>query len=223
MPHGRLRTPRTQAVAHALGQQQPVDRFGDEVGGASRIGALDRLGVVEPGEHHDRQRLPARTAADRPADVVAVHQRHLAIHQDRVMGAGARRDHRLRTILRQLDPATETFQDRRRDLAVDGVVFGDQDPRPRQAAGQHRRLLARQRAGVARGTLPEPEGRATSFLALETDLATHPLRQFADDHQPESGTAKAPRRRVVGLRERRKQLRRRRRPSAEPPSPTPRA
>jgi hypothetical protein len=72
---------------------------------------------------------PARllVAADGATRRVAVHDRHLAIHQDRVMGAGTRRDHRLRAILRQLDHAAETFQDRRRDLAVDGVVFGDQD------------------------------------------------------------------------------------------------
>ena len=48
-----------QHVAHAVREDRPVDRLGDEVGGADLEGALDRLHVVQAGHHHHRHALAA--------------------------------------------------------------------------------------------------------------------------------------------------------------------
>ena len=39
---------------YGVGDQIPVDRFGDEIGRAGFKGAVDRLHVVHTGYHHDR-------------------------------------------------------------------------------------------------------------------------------------------------------------------------
>ena len=73
-----------QHVQHAVAEDRPVDRLGDEVGRAHLVGVGDRLDVVAAGDHDDRHRRARLDAADLAAGREAVHVRHFDVQQDQV-------------------------------------------------------------------------------------------------------------------------------------------
>jgi hypothetical protein len=61
-----------------------VDGFGNEVVGTAAVGALDRIGIVQAGEHHDRQIGASWEAAQAAAGFEAVYAGHDDIQQHQV-------------------------------------------------------------------------------------------------------------------------------------------
>ncbi len=72
--------------------------------------------------------LPARQGADGAGGVQAVHDRHLHVHQDQVVGGGAGLLDGFPAVGRQVDREMDATQQFQRDFPVDGVVFGQQQP-----------------------------------------------------------------------------------------------
>src|SRR5262249_52920519 len=60
---------------------------------------------------------------------VAVHDRHLAIHENDVVGAGLDHVYSFLTVGSDIGAAAETLEQTHRDHLVDLVVFDDQDAR----------------------------------------------------------------------------------------------
>ncbi len=84
--------------------------------------------------------------ADLHRGLVAVHHRHLQIHQHHVEARSARREqvvHRLLAVVGDVDRRADAFEQFHGDLLVDLVVFGQQNPRAAQSA-----RVAVVRAGV---------------------------------------------------------------------------
>ena len=98
-------------------------------------------------QRHDGQvgATALRKIADRCGGLVAVHHRHLAIHQHEVEISGAHPVDGLRTIAGHLVLQTELGQHRLGHTLVDGVVF-DQQHQALQGAEQ--RIGQRSRRGV---------------------------------------------------------------------------
>ena len=183
-------------------QLRPVDRFRQIVvhAGSQASFAVAGQGVGRQG--NDRQWAATGGLLDGTNPTrrfEAVHHRHLAIHQDCVIGRGAHRGYGLRAVVCQIDLAAEASEDGAGDFAIDLVVLDEQHASADARVGGGQRCLRRQCAVMAHSGLPEPEGRAASFLALEADFTFHALRQFADDDQAEAGAAKLAGRRIVGL------------------------
>ena len=164
------------------------------------------VGRMQRRHEHDAQPRQRRVVAHGGGQRQAIHARHLHVDDRQLEGVAvacglaqllqpgqavvrrrAAHAHRLRVVVE--------------DLGVGGVVVDHQHAAAGQLArvghrGQALRLLERQR---------EPERRALAFAALDADLAVHQVDQVAADRQAEAGAAEAPRRRAVGLRERREQ------------------
>ena len=76
--------------------------------------------------------------ADRARRLIAVHYGHLNVHQYGRIGAGLRlRDHfdGDLAVLGYVNLKTLSHQDRARDLLIDGIVFGKQQPYIRNIDG----------------------------------------------------------------------------------------
>ncbi len=113
-------------VAHAVRQQGPVDRLGDEVGGAVVVRALDRLGVVQAREHQDRDARARRRGTDALADLVAVEAGHHHVQQHQVVDPGLELRQRLLAAGRIAHVEAGMPQGRRGHVAQQGVVVDDQ-------------------------------------------------------------------------------------------------
>ena len=116
--------------------------------------------------------------------------------------------HRLGAIGRDQNVHPEARQDGLRHIAIDRIVLGQQHAtagereNPVGVGGRLRLREARLRQGGVRQPQPHLEGRTLAGRAVKTDVAAHQGNQFAGDRQAQAGTAKLPRGRAVGLRER---------------------
>ncbi len=125
-----------QHVQHAVAEDRPVDRLGDEVGGADLVGLGHGLDVVAAGDHDDRDAGAVRIKrADRAAGREAVHARHVDVHQDQVRHALARQLDRFQAV-----GGLDTFhpdlgQHLEHQEAHDGIVVGDEH-RPALGGGK---------------------------------------------------------------------------------------
>ncbi len=129
---------RTQHVTHALAQDRPLQRLGDEVGGADPIGFGDRGLIVEAGGHQNRSVGRFRQAAQRLAKLVAVHPRHHHVDHQQIRHAGATGFQGLQAIDGLHDQETFIFQLGTHDGAQDVVVVHDQDSGGRRLDGLRR-------------------------------------------------------------------------------------
>ena len=152
------------------------------------------------GHRQDRHAPAVLARADRTGRLVAVHDRHVAVHEDDREGLGGRGRDGLLAVLGDLDAVAALAQHLGGHHAVDGVVVDDQH----RDLGRRRRGL---RLGLGRlghhlEVDGEPERAAAPRLAGRADRAAHQLDQLAADAQPEPGAAVLARGRGVGLGER---------------------
>ncbi len=212
------RTPRSRsvsvaAVGRARGRAEPraaapaLDRGGQRLAGhglgevvvhpgreAGLAHAVERVG----GHGDDRgARAVALGAADRPRRLVAVHDRHVQVHQhDRVAvarGGGRRprrrcgRPRRGTPRLRSISAATVrlTALSSTTSSASASPSAPGADGRRRAARVARRRPATRPRSAVNQKVLPRPSA------LVDADLAAHQLDELAADAEPEPGAAVA--------------------------------
>jgi hypothetical protein len=171
-------------------------RLGDE-GVHAGFEAMPPVLVKGVGGHRDnRHGRTARQAANRPGRLDAVHFRHLHVHQDQLVIAGAEHFHRFTPVDRNIGIQADGFEHVERHLAVDFVVLGEQQAgaramlqqlaadRPAHCCRPHqRRRIARPQHGR------EPEHAALAGFADDANVAAHQLGQPPGDGQTEAGTA----------------------------------
>lgn len=116
-----------QDVAKAMGQDNEVDRLGDERRRADLEGAVNRGAVIEPGHHHDRRMNTRRHRPDRGAHVEAVHARHDDVEHDHRRADLGEHLERTQAIGRLDHLKAGFFQRLARHEADDGVVDDDED------------------------------------------------------------------------------------------------
>ena len=80
-----------------------------------------------------RRVVAALAAADRGGRRVAVHLRHLAVHEDQRVGAHGEHRERLAAVAGDLDGVAALGEHRLDHALVDGVVLDDQDACPSAA------------------------------------------------------------------------------------------
>ena len=73
-----------QKIAKPSGEQTPLARLDEEVGGAGFVCARDRGVVVEAGQHQHRQRLEAGQDAQLATGLEAVEAGHHGVEDDDV-------------------------------------------------------------------------------------------------------------------------------------------
>ena len=166
---------------------------------ASRLRTRPRRRHWRSARRSARAAGPARFAlADVPGGGVAVHHRHLAVHQhevDRLARRAGRAPARRRSASMTSTPSDCSISSR--DHAVDLVVLDDQHPArpgPRRRRGRRARsrsTAAARRDRIDRQAQREAEARAAARLALDLDLAAHRLDDALADRQPEPGAAAA--------------------------------
>ena len=201
--HGRAGPHRGVAFAVArqrLVQQLGLERLADVGIHAEHQAALAFVGHRMRGDGDDRQRDVARIHAQDAGRLVAVHHRHLQVHQhDRIetrrMGTNAFQ--RLLSVVGHLHLRLPAFEQLHRELLVDRVVFHQQHAQARQV-GRRIGLVRRrhERACIAGQPLDEVAQRfgqhrlgyemaRTEFLGI----AVHQLRVVGrdDDRQRSSG------------------------------------
>ena len=113
-------------ILHAVAQQVPVDGLREEVRRAGLVGLVDRGDVVAAGDHHDRQVRAARARADFLARLVAVHLRHLDVHEHGVAFAGFDGRHRGGSVGRLGNQEATALERAAHEQARAGVVVDDQ-------------------------------------------------------------------------------------------------
>ena len=207
-----------QQVADAVGEDQPVDRLGDEVGGADLVGAADRVDVVEAGHHHDRHVGAARQRADLLAHREAVDARHLHVEQHQVgrLRAAARRSPRppsdasstsmpsgssvSPTSTRIVGSSSTTSTQRalaRRGVAHDATPARPCERRERRAHALELAASARRRAGGAARAKPSRPCCSMSRASAEQPRApTCAALDFSECATTRSASASAPPRRL---------------------------
>ena len=133
----RLLTPKQ--VTHAVADQGPVDRLGNEVGGAMLVGRLDRSHVVHASHHDDRQQ-GADFGTQDGADLVPVEIGHVDIEHDQIAGLGTELLQGILAAFGHAHIESGLAQGRTHDQARVAVVVDHQDRAPslRHAASTSR-------------------------------------------------------------------------------------
>ena len=152
--------------------------------------------------------------AQRAGGGLAVHHRHLHVHQQQVEGLGRHAVERDLAVFGLADAQAHFFEQHAHQLAVLAAVVDHQHMRRRELpalrchlhARRHRLRLQRDRlehdgAGEVAGVEPDAEGGAVAGHAARHDVAAHGARKTAADGQAQPGAAEAPRRRRLGLHE----------------------
>ena len=127
---GRLRRDRRRCAAQRV--RQLVERKGlCEV--VVHAGLEAALPVGVGGQADDRDMCLGRLAtADCGGRLVAVHDRHVAVHEDRRVAARRGSGHRRCAVGDDIDAEAEALEHERLDLPVDGVILGQQYVGPRR-------------------------------------------------------------------------------------------
>ena len=208
---------RTQALPEDLRQFVDRQRFPQVVVHASGQAFFAVAAADMRGHGDDRHAHPAGTQA--PGHLVAIHFRHLAIHQNQIVLAVQAGLKRFGAVNRLIDVlVTEFGQNALHHHHIDRVVFGHQQARstikhhgPVDIGSRARRLsglAARARRQVLdvrcrRERELQNEGRSLIFPAIDPDRPSHQFDQLPGDRQAEPGAAVFSRRRRIGLFERR--------------------
>ncbi|MFO1267629.1 MAG: hypothetical protein U1F67_13150 [Rubrivivax sp.] len=108
-----------EQVAHAVADQRPVHRLGDEVGGTVPVCRLDRGDIVHARHHHDRQQRP-RFGTQRGADLVPAHVGHVDVEHHQVARLGAELAQRVVAALGQADVEAGLAQGRAHHQGASG-------------------------------------------------------------------------------------------------------
>ena len=119
-----------QQVAQPPGEQAPLGRLDEEVGGAGLVGAGDRGVVVEAGQHQHRQRLEAGQDAQLAAGLEAVEPGHDRVEDDDVRQEVDQGGDRLLAAGRGGHGKALVLERHRGEQQVDLVVVDEQDLRP---------------------------------------------------------------------------------------------
>ena len=129
-------------------QQRAVDRLGEVIGRAHRIGAVDRLRILQPGDHQHRQVFPFRQPAQFGTGCETVHPRHDDIEQDDIRRRLPHQLQRLRTACRLEHAVAALLQHLTQNGAHERFVVDDQRPDvpPRYSPCLHGFLTAIDRA-----------------------------------------------------------------------------
>ena len=188
-----------------------VDRLGQVVRHAQREVFLAVAGHGVGRQRDHRQVFPARLGAQALDRFLAVHDRHVDVEQDDVEFMLGDEVQRFLAVGRLGDVAALRREEQLDDLAVDGVVVGQQHAQAAQAAlGRLGDALGRGGRGAGgRGFLRaegEAEGRALAGIAGDGDVAAHHARQLARDGKAEARAAELARGGAIGLREHGEQL-----------------
>ena len=214
------RQTRHRVATFGLGRQ-PAQQRGKELRGVDRLGhmvvhARGQAGgtVLAEGigrHREDRCGRMGRLRADALRCFQAVHEWHLHVHQDQVVGVVQSQFDSDRTVVGERDFHADEAQQFDRHLLVHRVVLGQQhagagEPMAQRGLGvgnvQHRLRQGRRARLEPRG---EPELAAHAGLARHADVAAHHGREVARDRQAQAGATVASRRRRVRLHERGKQ------------------
>ena len=78
------RARRAQQMAHASGQQPPLVRLDEKIGGANLVSARDRGIVLQAGQHQHRQRFTARQATQFLTGLKSVEPGHQSVEHHHV-------------------------------------------------------------------------------------------------------------------------------------------
>src|SRR6185295_4513230 len=159
-----------------------------------------------PGEGNDRQ-MPGRgvfLSSDLLCGLIAIHLRHLAIHQHGIVGGAGNGIYSLPPIPRHLHLTSKLLEEFTCHNLIDLIVVYHKNPE-RSGAVRNRcngclvnmsRRLAlnrRQQACCIR------KGTALTWFTLHHHGSTHELYQLATDHQTQPGSSKSPGRRCLCL------------------------
>ena len=158
--------------------------------------------LIRRGDHHDRRQRTACLIAELLGGREAVHARHVHVEQDEIERAAAALgiEHGVERGEAALDerrhhlPLLERLL---KDSTVRDVVVGDEH----QTAHELRRDRRRRVFGADFDLNREMKCTAAVRLAVDPDTPAHHRDKTGRDREAEAGTAKAARRRAVGLAE----------------------
>ena len=135
MRGGRVVVAVTEPMQQHRIQLHGLHRLGQEVVHAG-LQTARAIVVVGVGSHRqDRRVRAAGQRADLAGGIQAVERRHLHVHQHGRVVGGRGHLHRLQSIGGNVNPQAHGLEKRLGDLAIDRVVFGQQDQRAADAAG----------------------------------------------------------------------------------------
>ena len=146
----------------------------------------------------DRQRLETGIAPDESGRLVAVHLRHLDIHQHQIetLAPFNHHPHRFAAVNRHLDQSTGPAEEAAGELPVDLVILHQQDAHPCQVLPRRTRRRPHT-IPLLRTFSPdtepdrEAEDAADPRFALRFDSPAHEFDQLPGDGEPEPGAAKS--------------------------------
>ena len=118
-----------QQEAGAVVEQRPVDRLGDEIGGAGLVGAVDRLGIVQPGDHQHGHMGAIGALARLHAGGEAVDPRHHRVQEDQLRLQLVDEVERLQAVAALVDGEPGRLQRLAHQQTMDEIVIGDDNHR----------------------------------------------------------------------------------------------
>src|SRR6185295_7131812 len=101
---------RTKQVAHSVAEQDPVNRFGDEVSCPDLIGLMDRTFVLQASEHDNRNVFSSRHLTQRRTGLVAVEFGHHHIQEYQIRGKLLEHFQRLTSVFCLFDKKACVFE-----------------------------------------------------------------------------------------------------------------
>ena len=162
-------------------------------------------GIGRHGDDRDPGRIRCLHGPDRPCGRIAVHFRHLDVHEDASIGTVGRcgdEVHRLFSVHGRLTDKSHLLQQEAGNLTVDLHIVDDQDPDARKALCQPLWTEDRALAGLSGRILlihllplmsrcaeaqPHGKGRSTSRRSVDGDRASHEIQDLFGDRHSEPG------------------------------------
>jgi len=142
-PHGIRDVVGPEVEADAVTEKRPVHRLGLEIRRATLEGLFDRDGIVQPGQHEDRESRAPRRGAHPAAHLVAIDVRHHHVEQHQVEGFRLQQVDRFQAMLHQGGAIARARKDQGCRAAQEAVVIDHQ-----QVARPLGRAHAEPRGGV---------------------------------------------------------------------------
>ena len=190
-----------QDAHDSIEKQRGSDRFDQDILEAGLAGRLHDLVAPKGSDHDQARRILRQGLADLARRHQAVHDRHLPVEENDLVGPVDRCGaddfrHRLGTARRSADIEQHGTQQVADDIARRVVVVDHQHAAVAQVGIglQAARLFL-----AAPETGGKPEIRAASRRAVHTDLTAHQFGQLPRNGEAETGAAELARRRTVGL------------------------